>query len=61
MKLPEQSANNILGALTSKSLLEESAAKELVASLEEQKNVNWNLVLTKQFESEQGGHDETES
>lgn len=61
MRLPAQSAKNILGALTSKALLEESAAKELVASLEEQKDVNWNLVLTKQFESEQGGRDETES
>lgn len=61
MKLPEQSASNILGALTSKALLDESAAKELVASLEEQKDVNWNLVLTKQFKSEQGVHDKSES
>ncbi len=59
MKLPEPSAKNILSALASKSLLAESAAKELVESLENQKDVNWNLVLTKQFESEQGGHDET--
>jgi hypothetical protein len=61
MKLPDKSAKNILGALTSKSLLEESVSKELVEALEKQKDVNWNLVLTKQFESEQGGHDEAES
>lgn len=61
MKLPEQSAKHILSALTSKSLLVESAAADAVKSLEEQKNVNWNLVLTKQFEHEQGGHDEVES
>jgi len=61
MKLPKQSATNILSALTSESLLDEPAARELVESLEQQKEVNWNLVLTKQFESEQGGHDEAES
>jgi hypothetical protein len=58
MKLSAQSARNILGDLTSKSLIEESAAGELVEALESQKAVNWNLVLTKQFESEQGGNDE---
>lgn len=61
MKLPEQSAQNILGALTSKSLLEESAAKEVIEALDQQKGVNWNLVLTKQFQYEQGGGDETGS
>lgn len=61
MKLPAQSAKNILGDLTSKSFLEESAAGELVEALESQKAVNWNLVLTKPFESEQGGHDEAAS
>lgn len=61
MKLSDQSAKNILGALTSKSLLEKSSATELVEALEKQKDVNWNLVLTKQFESEQEGHNETES
>ena len=61
MKLPDQSAKNILSALTSKSLLVESVATETVKALEEEKNVNWNLVLTKQFEAEQEGHHETES
>ena len=61
MKLPAQSAERILDALTSESLLEESAAAELVEALERQKDVNWNLVLTKQFESEQGGHNEVEA
>lgn len=61
MKLPAQSAERILDALTSKSLLEESAAVELVEALETQKDVNWNLVITKQFESEQGGHNEVEA
>lgn len=61
MKLPAQSAKNILGDLTSKSLLEESAAVKLVEGLDSQKGVNWNLVLTKQFESEQGGNDEAAS
>ena len=60
MKLPDQSSKNILGALTSKSLLEQSAARELVEALEKQKDVNWNLVLTRQFETEQGGNDEAE-
>lgn len=61
MKLPDQSYKNILSALTFEALLEEPAAKELVESLEKQRDVNWNLVLTKQFKSEQGGRDETES
>ncbi len=61
MNLPQQSAKLILGSLNSESLLEESAAAELVEALEKQKSINWNLVLTKQFESEKGGHDETDS
>lgn len=61
MKLPEKSAKNILGALTTKSLLDESVAREVVEALDQQKDVNWNLVLTKQFQSEQGGSDETAS
>jgi len=61
MKLPEESAKHILKALIAKSLLAESAAAEAVKALEDQKNVNWNLVLTKQFECEQGGHNEAES
>jgi hypothetical protein len=61
MKLPEKSAERILASLTSKPLLEELAAADVAKALKTEKGVNWNLVLTKQFESEQGGSDETES
>ena len=61
MKLPPQSAKRITEALTSQSLLEESAVTEVVEALEAQKAVNWNVVLTKQFQSEQKGNDETNS
>ena len=61
MKLPEQSAKNILSTLTSKSLLSETAAADVVDCIEKEKDVNWNLVLTKQLQSEQGGLDEADS
>ncbi len=61
MKLPTSSVERIFIALTSKSLLVESAATEVVQFLEKEQTVNWNLVLSKQFESEQGGRDEAES
>lgn len=61
MTLPEVTAKNIFEALVSDSLLEEAAATELVEALNEQKNVNWNLVLTKQFETEDSASDETHS
>ncbi len=61
MTFPAESAKRVSEALTSQSLLEKSAAAGVVKALEEQKDVNWNLVLTKQFESEQGGSDGTES
>jgi hypothetical protein len=59
MKLPTQSAKTITEAFTSQSLLDETAATEVVKALEAQKSVNWNIVLTKQFESEKKGDDET--
>lgn len=58
MKLPTESATRITEALTTQLLLEESVATEVVEALEAQKTVNWNIVLTKQFKSEQGGNDE---
>lgn len=61
MKIPDQSAEKILTDLTSKHLLEKSAAAEVVEALEKGKDVNWNIVLSKQFEAEKGGHDETDS
>jgi hypothetical protein len=61
MKFPTESAKRITEALTSQSLLEESAVTEVVEALEAQKAVNWNVVLTKQFQSEQKGNDETNS
>jgi hypothetical protein len=60
MILPSQSAERILGALNSKSLLEETAAKDVVDALEKEKVLNWNLILAKQFKSEEGGSNETE-
>lgn len=61
MKLPELSTELILNALTSKKLLEKSTATELTEALIKEKDVNWNLVLTKQFKSEQKGNDEAAS
>tara|TARA_B110001469_G_C9638219_1_gene320353 strand:+ start:1628 stop:1813 length:186 start_codon:yes stop_codon:yes gene_type:complete len=61
MQLSEQSAKTITKAFTSQSLLDESTAVEVVEALEAQKTVNWNIVLTKQFQSEQKGDDETNS
>lgn len=61
MKIPEESAKNVLRDFISKSLLNKAAAAEVVENLEKEKDVNWNLVLSKQFESEQGGSDEPES
>ena len=50
----------ISDALISKSLLEKLAVEGLIASLRQGKSINWNLILTKQFELEQGGTNETE-
>lgn len=61
MQLPESSANNIRAALSATSLLEKSAADDVIKALEAEKPVNWNLVLTQQFKIEQGGHHEAES
>ncbi|NJM37325.1 MAG: hypothetical protein HC845_05350 [Akkermansiaceae bacterium] len=61
MQLPEESAKKLQYALISKSLLEKPAIDEVIKSLETEKPVNWNLILTKQFEIEQGGHREAES
>ncbi len=61
MKLSEQSAKEIRDAITVNSLLEESACEDLITSLTQEKQVNWNLVLTKQFELEQGGENEAQS
>ena len=60
MKLPEKSSQLISDALISKSLLEKSAVEGLLESLRQERRVNWNLLLTKQFESEHGGTNETE-
>ena len=61
MTLPAESTKRVSDALASQSLLDESALAEVVKALGEPKDVNWNLVLTKQFEFEQGGTDETDS
>jgi len=61
MTLPDESAKNVSEALAAQSLLDQSEAKEVIKALQEQKAVNWNIVLTKQFESEQGARDEAES
>jgi len=60
MKIPEKSCQLISDALISKSLLEKAAVEGLIDSLRQEKSVNWNLILTKQFESEHGGTNETE-
>ena len=61
MKLPEESAKRIVTELTKEKLLEETAAKDVIDSLEKDKEVNWNIVLTKQFQSERKTDDETNS
>lgn len=60
MKLPEKSSEMISNSLLSQSLLTKSAVEGLLESLRQEKSVNWNLLLTKQFELEQGGTNETE-
>ena len=61
MKLPEESAKRIVTKFTKEKLLEETAAKDVIDSLEKDKEVNWNIVLTKQFQSERKTDDETNS
>lgn len=61
MKLPEESVEKLRVELISQSLLVKTAAEEVIKSLVTEKQVNWNLVLTKQFESEQGGGNEAQS
>lgn len=61
MKLSEQSTQNILEALTANSLLEESVGEEVIKAIEQEKPMNWNLILTKQFRLEQGDANETAS
>lgn len=61
MKLPPESSKRISEALSSHALLDKPVIAGVVESMAEEKHVNWNLVLTKQLESEQGGSNETES
>lgn len=61
MKLPEESSKRIIDELAKNSLLDDAAAKEVVDSLENDKPVNWNIVLTKQYQSEKKTVDETHS
>ena len=61
MKLPEESAKRIVTKFTKEKLLEETVAKDVIDSLEKDKEVNWNIVLTKQFQSERKTDDETHS
>ncbi|MFM2179310.1 MAG: hypothetical protein RL015_3408 [Verrucomicrobiota bacterium] len=58
MQLPESSANKLHAALVSNSLLEKPTIDDVIKSLEAAKSVNWNLILTQQFETEKGGHHE---
>ena len=61
MKLPEKSSKRIIDELAKDSLLDDAAATEVVDSLENDKPVNWNIVLTKQYQSEKKTVDETHS
>jgi hypothetical protein len=61
MKLPEKTSQQIVEELTKEQALDESAAKEVVSSLEAGTDINWNIVLTKQFKAETKDTDETES
>ena len=61
MKLTEESAKRISDALAEGPLLDEPAAKQLVEALENDREVNWNIVLTKQFNSERKDEDEANS
>ncbi len=60
MTLPKESAEKLRDGLISQSLLANKAAEEVIKSLVMEKQVNWNLVISKQFESEQGGSDEAQ-
>jgi hypothetical protein len=61
MQLPEASSTRLHAELVSKSLLETPAIDDLIKSLESEKSVLWNLILTQQFKIEQGGQHEAES
>jgi hypothetical protein len=61
MQLPEESSKKLHAALVSKLLLESPAIDGVIKSLETEKPINWNLILTQQFKIEQGGQDEAES
>lgn len=60
MTLPKESAEKLRDGLISQSLLANTAAEEVIKSLVMEKQVNWNLVISKQYESEQGGSDEAQ-
>lgn len=61
MKLPEESSKRIIDELAKESLLDDAAAEDVIDSLEKNKPVNWNIVLTKQYQSEKKTDDETQS
>jgi hypothetical protein len=61
MQLPEASARILHTALDSKELLETPTIDDVIKSLAAEKPVNWNIILTKQFEIEKGGHREVKS
>lgn len=58
MTLPEPSTARIRNAFTSESLLDVDASEEVIKAFAHNKEINWNLILTKQFEIEQKDSDE---
>ena len=61
MPLPENMPASIQKALTSEGLLSEVVAQDLVAQLESNTPVTWNLLLSKQLELEKGDPSETDA
>ena len=58
MKPTDETTKIIKSKIIEEELLNESLAEEIVSSLKEDKPVKWNLLLSKQFESEKESKDE---
>ena len=61
MSLPDKSAQEIRSSLSSLALLDSDAIENLLDCLNENRPMNWNIVLTQQFESEKKENNEAES
>ena len=59
MPLPENIAQRVEQALSQNGLLEQNLAQEVVAHLDSERPIRWNLLLARQLQLEKGGADET--